>query len=121
MGKILTTHQFEVPESLVEHQLNYLLEGVMRDMIGKGIDPRTQELDWEGAREELRVQAEKDVRGSILLEKIAEEEQIDISDDEIESEIEAIAQASRQPKEQVRGVLTKQGGERQHREQVAQS
>ena len=112
MGKLLATHQFEVPESLVEHQLNYLLEGVMRDMIGKGIDPRTTELDWERAREELRVQAEKDVRASILLEKIAEEEQIDISHDEIESEIEAIAQASRQPKEQVRGVLTKQGGER---------
>jgi len=112
MRKLLETHQFEVPESLVEHQLNYLLEGVMRDMIGKGIDPRTQDLDWERAREELRVQAEKDVRGSILLEKIAEEEQIDISNDEIESEIEAIAQASRQPKEQVRGVLTKQGGER---------
>ena len=112
MGKLLATHQFEVPESLVEHQVNYLLEGVMRDMIGKGIDPRTKELDWERAREELRMQAEKDVRGSILLEKIAEEERIDISADEIESEIEAIAQASRQPKEQVRGVLTKQGGER---------
>ena len=112
MGKLLATHQFEVPESLVEHQLNYLLEGVMRDMIGKGVDPRTTELDWERAREELRVQAEKDVRASILLEKIAEEEQIDISHDEIESEIEAIALASRQPKEQVRGVLTKQGGER---------
>src|SRR6185312_11481128 len=35
MRKLLETHQFEVPESLVEHQLNYLLEGVMRDMIGK--------------------------------------------------------------------------------------
>ena len=112
MRKLLETHQFEVPESLVEHQLNYLLESVMRDMIGKGIDPRTEELDWERAREELRVQAEKDVRGSILLERIAEEEEIDISNEEIESEIEAIAQASRQSKEQVRGVLTKQGGER---------
>ncbi len=112
MSKLLATHEFEVPESLVEHQVNYLLESVMRDMIGKGIDPRSQELDWERARDELKVQAEKDVRGSILLERIAEEEQISISDEEIESEIEAIAQASRQPKEQVRGVLTKQGGER---------
>src|SRR6266542_4748284 len=112
MGKLLETHQFEVPESLVENQVNYLLESVMRDMIGKGIDPRSQELNWERARDELKVQAEKDVRGSILLERIAEEEQISISDEEVESEIEAIAQASRQPKEQVRGVLTKQGGER---------
>ena len=48
----------------------------------------------------------------MLLERIAEEEQIDVSDEEIEAEIEAIAQASRQSKEQVRGVLTKEGGER---------
>jgi trigger factor len=48
----------------------------------------------------------------MLLDRIAEEEQINVSDEEIEAEIDAIAQASRQSKEQVRGVLTKDGGER---------
>ena len=88
------------------------METAVRDMIGRGIDPRSQELNWEGAREELKAQAEEDVRGSLLLECIAEEEQISVSDEEIEAEIDAIAQASQQPKEQVRGVLTKDGGER---------
>ncbi|MBA3570875.1 MAG: hypothetical protein H0W34_02625, partial [Pyrinomonadaceae bacterium] len=100
------------PESLVEHQTQYRLESVVRDMIGRGIDPRSQELNWEGAREELKTQAEEDVRSSMLLERIAEEEQINVPDKEIEAEIDAIAQASRQSKEQVRGVLTKDGGER---------
>jgi trigger factor len=112
MRKLLEAHQFEVPQSLVEHQTQYRLESVVRDMIGRGIDPRSQELNWEGAREELKTQAEEDVRGSMLLERIAEEEQINVSDEEIEAEIDAIAQASRQSKEQVRGVLTKDGGER---------
>ena len=112
MRKLLETHQFEVPESMVEHQTQYRLESVVRDMIGRGIDPRSQELNWEGAREELKAQAEEDVRGSMLLERIAEEEQINVSDEEIEAEIDAIAKASRQSKEQVRGVLTKDGGER---------
>ena len=112
MRKLLEAHQFEVPQSLVEHQTQYRLESVVRDMIGRGIDPRSQELNWEGAREELKAQAEEDVRGSLLLERIAEEEQIDVSDEEIEAEIDAIAKASRQSKEQVRGVLTKDGGER---------
>jgi len=112
MRKLLEAHEFEVPQSLVEHQTQYRLESVVRDMIGRGIDPRSQELNWEGAREELKSQAEEDVRGSMLLERIAEEEQINVSDEEIEAEIDAIAQASRQSKEQVRGVLTKDGGER---------
>ena len=112
MRKLLETHQFEVPQSMVEHQTQYRLESVVRDMIGRGIDPRSQELNWEGAREELKAQAEEDVRGSMLLERIAEEEQINVSDEEIEAEIDAVAKASRQSKEQVRGVLTKDGGER---------
>ena len=112
MRKLLEAHQFEVPQTMVEHQTQYRLESVVRDMIGRGIDPRRQELNWDGAREELKTQAEEDVRGSMLLERIAEEEQINISDEEIEAEIEAIARASRQSIEQVRGVLTKDGGER---------
>jgi trigger factor len=112
MRKLAETHKFEVPQTLVEHQTNHRFETVVRDMIGRGIDPRAQELNWEGARAELKVQAEDDVRGSMLLERIAEEEKIDVTEAEIEAEIEAIAQASRQPKEQVRAALTKDGGER---------
>jgi trigger factor len=112
MQKLLERHQFEVPQSLVEHQTSYRLESVVRDMIGRGVDPRNQNVNWEGAREELRAQAEADVRSSLLLEQIAQEEKIDVSPEEIEAEIQAIADSSKQPIEQVRSVLTKEGGER---------
>ena len=110
--KLLDAHKFEVPESLVEQQTNQRLEAAARQMMGRGIDPRSAEINWEGAREELKVQAEEDVRATMLLEKIAEEEKIDVSDEEVEAEIEAIANASRQSIEQVRAALTKNGGER---------
>lgn len=112
LRKLLDAHQFEVPQSLVDHQTNHRLEGVARQMMSRGIDPRRAELNWEGAREEVKVQAEEDVRVSMLLEKIAETENIDVSEQEVEAEIEAIATASRQSKEQVRAALTKDGGER---------
>ena len=112
MQKLLEGHPFEVPQSLIDHQTSYRLESVVRDMIGRGVDPRNQNVNWEGAREELQVQAEQDVRGSLLLEFIAEEEKIDVSNEEIEAEIQAIARSSQQPIEQVRSVLTKEGGER---------
>ena len=111
MKKLLDAHKFEVPESLVEQQTQHRLETMARQMMGRGIDPRNPEINWEGAREELKGQAEEDVRATMLLEKIAEAENITVSSEEIEAEIDAIATASRQPKEQVRAALTKNGGE----------
>ena len=112
MKKLLEAHPFEVPQSLIEQQTSHRLESVVRDMIGRGIDPRSRDVNWEGAREELKVQAEEDVRATMLLEQIAEDEKIEVSNEEIEAEIDAISTASRQPKEQVRAALTKDGGER---------
>jgi len=112
LRKLGETHRFEVPAMLIEQQTDHRLESVVRDMVGRGIDPRNSDLNWAGAREELKVQAEDDVRGSLLLERIAEEENLAVSDEEIETEIEALATASRQSKEQVRAALTKEGGER---------
>ncbi|HYG79260.1 MAG TPA: trigger factor [Pyrinomonadaceae bacterium] len=110
MRKLVEAHPFEVPQTLSEHQANHRLQEAVRDMMGRGIDPRAQEINWEGVREQLKAQAEFDVRGSMLLEKIADEENIEVSDEEIEAEINAIAEASRQAPEQVRAALTKQGG-----------
>lgn len=112
MKKLLEAHKFEVPESLVNQQTQHRLETLARQMMGRGIDPRNPEINWEGAREELQGQAEEDVRASMLLEKIAEVENISVSDEEVEAEIDNLATASRQSKEQVRAALTKNGGER---------
>ena len=110
--KLLETHQFEVPQSLVEQQTDQRLQDVARQMMSRGVDPRTQQLDWEGAREELKGQAEEDVRATMLMSKIADAENLTVSDEEINAEIEVIAAQARQPIEQVRAALTKNGGER---------
>jgi trigger factor len=110
--QLVDAHEFELPERLVEHQTEHRLESVVRDMIGQGIDPRNPELQWDQARESLKGQASYDLRSSLLLESIADSEKIEVSDQEVEEEINAIADASRQSPDQVRAILTKQGGER---------
>jgi trigger factor len=112
LKKLIEIHQFEVPQSFVDRQTNYRFESVLRDMMARGIDPRTQQVNWEGAREEMKVQAQDDVRATMLMERIAEAENITVSNEEVEAEIEAMAQMSRQPVEQMRAALTKNGGER---------
>ena len=110
--KLVEAHQFELPERLLEHQTEHRLESVVRDMMGHGVDPRDPKLDWEKARDSLKEQAGYDLRGSLLLERIADEEKIEVGKQEIDDEINAVADASRQSVEQVRAILTKQGGER---------
>ena len=112
MSKLIEAHEFAVPESLVKSQARRLLESTVRDMMQRGVDPRNQELDWENLQGMLEAQATEDLRGSILLERIADAEEIEPGDEEINREIESIAQGARQTVEQVRAALTKQGGER---------
>ncbi|HEX8178871.1 MAG TPA: trigger factor [Pyrinomonadaceae bacterium] len=112
MRQLIAAHQFEVPESLVKSQARRLLESAVRDMMQHGLDPRSPEFSWDNMQGIFTAQATEDLRGSILLERIAEAEQVEVADEEIEQEIERIAQGTRQSVEQVRAALTKQGGER---------
>ena len=113
MNKLVDANPFEVPESLVEYQADQLLETVAQDMAMRGVDPRQQEANWwQDVREQLKPQATRDLRGSMLLETIADEEKINVSDEEIDAEIQAIADTSRRSIVEVHDALTKQGGKR---------
>src|SRR5439155_22249617 len=70
LRKLVETHEFELPERLVEHQTEHRFESVVRDMIAQGIDPRNPELDWEKARGSLKEQSTFELRISVLLERI---------------------------------------------------
>lgn len=111
LRKLVDGHEFELPERLVAHQTEHRFETVVRDMVKHGIDPRNTELDWDKARDTLREQASFDLRSSLLLEQIADAEKLEVSDQDIDDEINAIADGSKQSPEQVRAVLTKQGGD----------
>ena len=51
----------------------------------------------------------QEVKASLLLEKIAEEEKIEVGDEEIEREVEALAKQSKQTPEAIRARLTQDG------------
>jgi trigger factor len=112
MDRLLERHQFEVPETLVSYQANQMLQATLRDMMQRGLDPRSQEFNWDALRDVVAQRASEDLRGSMLLERVAEAEKIEVTGEEIEAEIQSIAEGTRQPVEQVRASLTKQGGER---------
>jgi trigger factor len=112
LSRLVEQHRFEVPETVISYQANQILQSMLRDMIARGVDPRAADINWEAMRDVVRERAGDDVRGSMLLERVADAENIEVTDEEVEAEIQAMAEGSRQSVEQVRAALTKQGGER---------
>ncbi len=68
-----------------------------------------KKMDMNRLRAGQREQAVQEVKASLLLDKIAEEEKIEVSDEEIDREVEALARQSKQTPETIRTRLTREG------------
>jgi trigger factor len=67
-------------------------------------------MDLPRLRAGQRDQAVQDVKSSLLLDRIAELEKIDAGEDEVNHELESLAQQTKQTPEAVRARLTQDGG-----------
>ena len=83
---------------------------VRRALAAQGMRPEDiKRMDFNRLRAGQRDQALQEVKASLLLDKIAEEEKIDVSDEEIDREVEALAKQSKQTSEAIRARLTRDG------------
>lgn len=109
MEKLIDRNRFDVPEYVVEKQIDSRMNTLFRQMSGRGMDPRQLKIDWEGIREGQRERAEREVRGSFILDHIAENEKIEVSEEELSGEIRQYAESVGQSEEVLRARLTKEG------------
>jgi trigger factor len=103
-------NEFELPESLVERQLQIRVQRMLRDLSRQGINPQRLDVDWGKIREDQQHQAIRDVKGSLILEHISEKQSVSVTDDEIEAEIDRIAAETGRPREKVKEVLSRDSG-----------
>jgi trigger factor len=110
VAELVKRNELEVPEALVERQIDIRLERGLRALTQQGMRAEDiKKMDFERLRVGQRDQALHDVRASLLLEKVAEEEKIEVTDEEIEKEVEALALQSKQTTEAIRARLTQDG------------
>ena len=111
IAKLIEDNAFEVPNTLIESQAKNLLNNFARDLQQRGVDLNKVEEEFvKMAYSQMRTQAERDVRGAMLLEKIGEMENVEISSDEIETEIGQLAEYYRTDKEDVRKSFEQNNG-----------
>lgn len=111
IAKFIEKHQFEIPNVLIDSQAKNLLNNFAQDMAQRGVDLNTVQKDFiEMAYSQMRTQAERDVRGAMLLEKVAELENVEVIESEVEEEIQKMADYYRVTPDEVRNSLINQQG-----------
>jgi trigger factor len=107
--ELVKGHDFPVPESLVEHQKDVRLERVVRSLAQQGVDPRAVNLDWVSLRQRQEDRAKDDVKAELIIDRIASTENIDVTEEDLQHELEHLGGHSGESVEAVRARLTKQG------------
>ncbi len=110
VAELIKRNELEVPEALVEHQVDIRLERGLRALAAQGMRQEDiKKMDFNRLRAGQRDQAVQEVKASLLLEKIAEQENIEVTDAEVEKEVEALARQSKQTADAVRARLNQDG------------
>ena len=118
-AKLAEHYPFAVPESLVQEQIDVRLERGLRALAAQGMNTeQMRKLDFGRLRAAQRDGAAAEVKVNILLDRIASEENISVSDEELDRELQLAAVQSREPVEVLRSRLTQDGGLARIREQL---
>jgi len=107
IDELAKQYDFEVPTSLVKAELEHLVQDYARQLENYGIKPNQEML--AAAAQGLEETAVKNVRVMFVINKIAEKEGIQVSDEEINKEIEELAKVYNTTPDQLKSYLEKEG------------
>ena len=116
---LIERYPFPVPESLVQEQIDTRLDRGLRALAAQGMaTEQMRKLDFGRLRVAQRDSAIAEVKTSLLLDKIAGEENVTVSEEELDREIHMAALQSREPVDSLKVRLTQDGGLARIREQL---
>ena len=110
IDKLVDTHDFPIPQAYLDRQIEMNVESQLRQLAAQGMDPSKLKLDWDKVRESQAARASRDVKASLLLDKISEREDVAVTQEEIDVEVNRIARQQREAVALVRAKLQKEGG-----------
>ena len=102
---LLAAHPFEVPDSMVADQQTHSTERLRNDLMGRGMDPAMLGMDKPEFQAMQRKGAERAVRWAFLMQAIADAEQIEVTDADVDERIETIAGEDGRPVSVIRGFF----------------
>jgi trigger factor len=110
LDKLVDAHDFPVPKVYVDRQVENNIEQQLSGLAMQGLDVSKLNLDWDKLKDSQKDRATRDVKASLLLDRIADRESIVALQDEVDKEVQRYARSQRKPAAQIRMDLEKNGG-----------
>jgi trigger factor len=108
--QLVEKNNFPVPESLIDQQTNARLERGFRALAAQGMRVEDiKKMDMQRLKAGQREAAIREVRASLILDKIAQNEKIEVTEEDIDKELERLSAQMKQPVEALRQRLTREG------------
>jgi trigger factor len=92
LDQIVQRLSFDVPESMVKDELEEHARGIAANLVQQGIDVSKTSIDWKKVFDEQRPSAEQSVRRRMVLDAVARQESLEVTDAELDAEFQQIAQ-----------------------------
>jgi trigger factor len=105
MDLLVEANSFEVPEGMIQSQLEHLKQNFTQRLKSQGMTLQMLGMNDEGFAAAYREMADKQVRGELILDSIAEQEKLKVEDTEIDLKIEELAKQSRAEVAQVKAYF----------------
>ena len=102
MDALIEENPFEVPDSMVENYLDGMIESYKREQAG-----HDQGIDEDALREEGRDQAERGVKRFLLLDAVADQENIEVTGDDLDKHLEEMSQRHNIEGPRLRQILSR--------------
>jgi trigger factor len=107
LDSIMQSQSAEVPEYMIQEELEARVNRVAGNLARQGININQTSIDWKKVFEMERPQAEKDARRSLFLEMIARQEGIEVTKEEVDLELQKIAEGTTKSAAALRAQLEK--------------
>jgi len=109
VDQLLEANPFEVPDSLVEEQAKAMISDTKLRLAAQGVVLKNLGVSEEKLQEDYKVMAQKQVRTFLILEKIAGQEGIAVTDDEADDRLREMSERMHQKFDVVKRYYEKNG------------
>ncbi len=110
LDQLRERYPVDLPEAVVDREALQMARSYANNLARQGVDLEQQQLPWEQMMEEIRPQAGKRAHASFLLDRIAREDGIEPTPQDLERALEVMARARNTHRGRLRRELERDGG-----------
>lgn len=107
--QLIERHPIQLSERVIHHEVEQVLGEYASDLSRQGVDVEGAGLDWQKMGQQVQPQAERRVKARLILDRVAEAQDVQASDEDLEAALAALARRERTSSQALRRALDRDG------------